>query len=82
MSSKASAVGDFGSVTPAITKKYRFKHKIGQGAYGVVWAAESIATGEEMAIKKVGAKNFEESILAKRALRELKLLRHLRGNEN
>lgn len=73
---------DFGSVTPAITKKYRFKRQIGQGAYGVVWAAETIETGAEMAIKKVGAKNFEEPILAKRALRELKLLRHLRGNDN
>ncbi|KAI9350580.1 kinase-like domain-containing protein [Zopfochytrium polystomum] len=77
-----SSRNDFGPVTPAITKKYLFKRQIGQGAYGVVWAAEAVDTGAEMAIKKVGAKNFEESILAKRALRELKLLRHLRGNDN
>ena len=35
-----------------------------------------------MAIKKVGAKNFEETILTKRALREIKLLKHLNGHEN
>ncbi|KAI8913484.1 kinase-like domain-containing protein [Gorgonomyces haynaldii] len=35
-----------------------------------------------MAIKKVGARNFDETILTKRALRELKLLRHLNGHDN
>lgn len=39
-------------------------------------------TGIDVAIKKVGAKNFEETILTKRALRELKLLRHLNGHDN
>jgi mitogen-activated protein kinase 7 len=35
-----------------------------------------------VAIKQVGARNFEETILTKRALRELKILRHLNGHEN
>ncbi|KAJ3051864.1 Mitogen-activated protein kinase [Rhizophlyctis rosea] len=39
-------------------------------------------TGQPVAIKKVGSRNFTEQMLAKRALRELKLLRHLDGNDN
>ncbi|KAI9199366.1 kinase-like domain-containing protein [Polychytrium aggregatum] len=64
------------------SKKYSFKREIGKGAYGVVWAAVDNESNTEVAIKKVGPKNFEEEILAKRALRELKLLRHLHGNDN
>ncbi|RKO83320.1 kinase-like domain-containing protein [Blyttiomyces helicus] len=44
-------------------------------------AAKAVETGQEVAIKKV-TKVFEKSILAKRALRELKLLRHFNGHEN
>ncbi|KAI8612395.1 kinase-like domain-containing protein [Chytriomyces sp. MP71] len=69
-------------ILPAITKKYKFERELGNGAYGVVWAATSNETGEKVAIKKIRANNFEEPILAKRALRELKLLRHLHGNDN
>ncbi|KAJ3118916.1 Mitogen-activated protein kinase [Phlyctochytrium bullatum] len=57
------------------------KRELGQGAYGVVCAAKSLETGQEVAIKKV-QKVFEKSILAKRALREIKLLRHFNGHEN
>ncbi|KAJ3193407.1 Mitogen-activated protein kinase [Irineochytrium annulatum] len=44
-------------------------------------AAKSLESGQEVAIKKV-QKVFEKSILAKRALREIKLLRHFNGHEN
>jgi serine/threonine protein kinase len=44
-------------------------------------AAKNIETGEQVAIKKV-TKVFEKNILAKRALREVKLLRHFNGHEN
>ena len=44
-------------------------------------AATNIETGQEVAIKKV-QKVFEKSILAKRALREIKLLKHFNGHEN
>ncbi|KAJ3394819.1 Mitogen-activated protein kinase [Lobulomyces angularis] len=67
---------------PSILKKYSFKKEIGQGSYGTVWSAVDIKNQTEVAIKKVGARNFEEGILAKRALRELKLVMHLHGNEN
>ena len=44
-------------------------------------AAKNTQTGEDVAIKKV-TKVFEKAILAKRALREVKLLRHFAGHEN
>ncbi|KAI8799946.1 kinase-like domain-containing protein [Cladochytrium replicatum] len=65
-----------------IMNRYKLRKEIGRGAYGVVWAATDIKTGQEVAVKRVGSRNFEETILAKRALRELKLLRHLNGNDN
>ncbi|RUS21623.1 kinase-like domain-containing protein, partial [Endogone sp. FLAS-F59071] len=64
-----------------VDKKYQFMRELGQGAYGVVCAATNNQTGEQVAIKKV-TKIFEKSILAKRALREVKLLKHFNGHEN
>jgi serine/threonine protein kinase len=61
--------------------RYQLLRELGQGAYGVVCAAKSSETGQDVAIKKV-LKVFEKSILAKRALREIKLLRHFNGHEN
>ncbi|KAI8854575.1 kinase-like domain-containing protein [Chytridium lagenaria] len=64
-----------------IDNRYKLLRELGQGAYGVVCAAKSLESGQEVAIKKV-QKVFEKSILAKRALREIKLLRHFNGHEN
>lgn len=66
----------------AIAQNYSFRREVGVGAYGIVWAAKNRVSGEEVAIKKIGSRNFEQSMHAKRALRELKLLRHLNGNDN
>jgi serine/threonine protein kinase len=44
-------------------------------------SAKDNKTGHDVAIKKV-QKVFEKTILAKRALREIKLLRHFNGHEN
>ncbi len=44
-------------------------------------AAKDKATGMDVAIKKVH-NVFQKPILAKRALREIKLLRHFAGHEN
>ncbi|KAG6522780.1 hypothetical protein ZIOFF_019935 [Zingiber officinale] len=54
---------------------------IGRGANGIVWvkgedAAVNSQTHEEVAIKKIG-NAFDNSIDAKRTLREIKLLQHL-----
>lgn len=44
-------------------------------------AATNVHTGEGVAIKKV-TNVFSKKILAKRALREIKLLQHFRGHRN
>lgn len=44
-------------------------------------AATNVQTGEGVAIKKV-TNVFSKKILAKRALREIKLLQHFRGHRN
>jgi serine/threonine protein kinase len=44
-------------------------------------AATNIQTGEGVAVKKV-TNVFSKKILAKRALREIKLLQHFRGHRN
>lgn len=66
---------------PSLESKFTMVRELGQGAYGVVCAAKNVVTGQDVAIKKV-QKVFEKSILAKRALREIKLLRHFNGHEN
>ncbi|KAG0171262.1 Mitogen-activated protein kinase [Apophysomyces sp. BC1034] len=64
-----------------VDRKYQFIREMGQGAYGVVCAAKDTEKDEQVAIKKV-CRIFEKNILAKRALREVKLLRHFNGHEN
>ena len=65
-----------------ITEQYKFRKEIGSGAYGTVYSAKEITTGIDVAIKRIGTANFADTILAKRALRELKLLIHLNGHDN
>lgn len=48
---------------------------IGSGTYGVVSSAIQRSTGKRVAIKKI-PNIFENCVLAKRTLRELKILRH------
>ncbi|KAI9159374.1 F-box protein: endocytic membrane traffic, recycling ReCYcling 1 [Blastocladiella emersonii ATCC 22665] len=68
--------------TPAaLSKKYQLIRELGSGAYGVVSSAKNLETGDDIAIKRV-TKVFDKTILAKRALREIKLLRHFNGHEN
>jgi len=61
---------------PKISNKYTPLRVIGRGAYGVVVSAVN-AGGERVAIKRVGGV-FENVIDAKRTLREIQLLRHLK----
>ena len=62
-------------------RSYTVTKELGQGAYGIVCAATNNQTGEGVAIKKV-TNVFSKKILAKRALREIKLLQHFRGHRN
>lgn len=64
-----------------VEDRYTVTKEVGQGAYGVVCAAQDPQTGEGVAIKKL-TNVFSKKILAKRALRELKLLQHFRGHRN
>ncbi|KAI8927800.1 kinase-like domain-containing protein [Entophlyctis helioformis] len=61
--------------------RYRLIRVLGQGAYGIVGSAHDSTTDQDVAIKKVH-NVFQKPILAKRALREIKLLRHFAGHEN
>ncbi|RKP02581.1 hypothetical protein CXG81DRAFT_24796 [Caulochytrium protostelioides] len=65
----------------SLLRKYDVIRELGQGAYGLVVCARHKETGQEVAIKKV-QRIFEKPILAKRALREIKLLRHFNGHDN
>lgn len=66
---------------PALAANYTLIRELGAGAYGIVSSAKHNESGKDVAIKKV-QKVFEKSILAKRALREIKLLRHFNCHEN
>ena len=60
-----------------VDARWRPVKPIGKGAYGVVCSARREGTEEVAAIKKVGSA-FDNVVDAKRILREIKLLRHLR----
>lgn len=64
-----------------VDERYTVTKELGQGAYGIVCAATNSQTGEGVAIKKL-TNVFSKKILAKRALREMKLLQHFRGHRN
>jgi len=55
-------------------RRYRIIDPVGSGAYGVVVSAEDTVTGRQVAIKKI-EKGLDHPTLAKRTLRELKILR-------
>jgi len=69
----ATAVFDIGA-------RYRIKKLVGQGAFGCVVAGEK-SCGAKVAIKKV-ANATADKTAAKRLLREIRFLRHLRGHPN
>ena len=64
-----------------IDERYKSLKAIGLGSYGFVASAIDSKTGNRVAIKKI-RQVFQDTIDAKRILRELKLLRHLNGHEN
>ena len=60
-----------------VDTRFTLVKPIGKGAYGVVCSALDTSTNERVAIKKI-SNAFDNYIDAKRTLREIKLLRHLR----
>ncbi|KAG0709255.1 kinase-like protein [Suillus ampliporus] len=64
-----------------VEKRWKLVREMGSGAYGVVVSAVDEISGETVAIKLV-TRIFEKVQLAKRALREVTLLRHFSNHEN
>ncbi|KAI9464270.1 kinase-like protein [Russula earlei] len=64
-----------------LEKRWKLVREMGSGAYGVVISAADEISGETVAIKMV-TRIFAKTTLAKRALRELTLLRHFSNHEN
>lgn len=67
----------------AIDSRYKITKVLGKGTYGVVCLAYEAteSNSRKVAIKKV-MKIFTNETLVKRAMRELKLMRHFRGHRN
>jgi len=59
-----------------VSKRYTVLEPVGQGAYGIVCAAQDEENCESIAIKKI-ENAFEHITFTKRTLRELRILRHL-----
>lgn len=57
--------------------RYALVRPIGKGAYGMVCSADDLLTNQRVAIKRIG-NAFENPLDARRTLREMRLLRHLR----
>ncbi|KAH7914855.1 kinase-like protein [Hygrophoropsis aurantiaca] len=64
-----------------VEKRWKLVREMGSGAYGVVISAADEISRETVAIKLV-TRVFEKVQLAKRALREIVLLRHFSNHEN
>ena len=64
-----------------LSGNYHYKLSMEHGAHRYLSAANNIQTNEGVAVKKV-TNVFSKKILAKRALREIKLLQHFRGHRN
>ncbi|KAF7970027.1 hypothetical protein HWV62_25324 [Athelia sp. TMB] len=64
-----------------VEKRWKLVREMGSGAYGYVISASDEISGETVAIKMV-TRVLERVQLAKRALREITLLRHFASHEN
>lgn len=64
-----------------LRSRYEWIETLGNGAYGTVFKARQLATGELVAIKHL-SNIFVDRIRARRALREIVLLTHLHGHDN
>lgn len=64
-----------------VPKRYTFLRELGIGAYGCVALARDEELDTNVAIKKV-TRVFERDVLARRALREVAILRHMLKNQN
>ena len=64
-----------------VPNRWKLIRPLGQGAYGLVIQVQDEYTAEPVAVKCI-TRVFDKVILARRALREITLLRHFGGHEN
>ena len=79
--SAVSQSGMVDQVDKHVLRKYEIIHKLGQGAYGIVWKAKDLRTGETVALKKI-FDGFQNDTDAQRTFREIYFLRAFNGHEN
>uniref|UniRef100_A0A6Q2Z8M6 mitogen-activated protein kinase n=1 Tax=Esox lucius TaxID=8010 RepID=A0A6Q2Z8M6_ESOLU len=68
---------DINKTTWEVPERYRELKQVGTGAYGTVCSAVDFRTGSKVAIKKLH-RPFQSELFAKRAYRELRLLKHMK----
>ncbi|KAK6320014.1 mitogen-activated protein kinase 12 [Coregonus clupeaformis] len=68
---------DVNKTTWEVPERYRELKQVGTGAYGTVCSAVDFRTGTKVAIKKLH-RPFQSELFAKRAYRELRLLKHMK----
>ncbi|XP_071756463.1 mitogen-activated protein kinase 12 [Centroberyx gerrardi] len=68
---------DVNKTTWEVPERYRDLKQVGTGAYGTVCSALDSRTGTKVAIKKLH-RPFQSELFAKRAYRELRLLKHMK----
>ena len=66
--------------TPAeLEKNYKYKGKLGEGTYGVVYKADVLGTDEVVAIKEIKIDHCDDGIPST-AIREIAVLQELKNN--
>lgn len=76
MTQAVRSVTDLQQEINKLDPHYKVEKVIGSGSYGMVMRAVDLRNNETVAIKRINKEIFEEKILAKRILREIKLLAH------
>lgn len=64
-------------IDPNVLRKYEISHRVGRGAYGIVWEATSKKTRNVVALKKI-FDAFQNNTDAQRTFREIMLLQSLK----
>jgi len=64
-----------------VARCYEIQQRVGKGAYGIVWKAVSVETGEVVAVKKI-FDAFQNATDAQRTFREIMFLQELGDHEN
>lgn len=77
MAAPARSITDLQAEINELDPRYELERVIGNGSYGIVMRGRDKADGGALvAIKRIDKQIFDELILAKRILREIKLLAH------